>query len=148
MFPKLKFHYDSEQDRSICLNHQTLTYAATDRKGYRSYKSNPEICSACPFSNNAQDQRTTKRSSPDMYGRMIKKRSDKIVCLFQEKTSAKKEKIERSFADSKQMLRYCWLGKQNVREQVLLTAACQNMKKIAAYLAKACGSAFSAPEIK
>ncbi|QZY23193.1 transposase [Bacillus amyloliquefaciens] len=49
MFPKWKFHYDSEQDRSICLNHQTLTYAATDRKGYRSYKSNPEICSECPF---------------------------------------------------------------------------------------------------
>lgn len=73
-----------------------------------------------------------------MYGRMIKKESDKIVCLFQEKTSAKKEKIERSFADSKQMhgLRYCRLGKQNVREQVLLTAAFQNMKKIAAYLAK------------
>ncbi|KDE32288.1 Transposase, partial [Bacillus altitudinis 41KF2b] len=27
-------------------------------------------------------------------------------------------------------------GKQNVSEQVLLTAACQNMKKIATHLAK------------
>ncbi|MEC0361771.1 transposase, partial [Bacillus subtilis] len=46
---------------------------------------------------------------------------------------------ERSFADSKQLhgLRYCRLrGKRNVSEQVLLTAACQNMKKIATYLAK------------
>ncbi|QUN09886.1 transposase [Bacillus sp. 7D3] len=46
------------------------------------------------------------------------------VCLFQEKTSAKK--IERSFADSKHLqgLRYCRLrGKLNVSEQVLLTAA-------------------------
>ncbi len=45
----------------------------------------------------------------------------------------KKEKIERSFADSKELhgLRYCRLrGKENVREQVLLTAACQTMKKI------------------
>ncbi|AEP92520.1 transposase for [Bacillus subtilis subsp. subtilis str. RO-NN-1] len=35
-----------------------------------------------------------------------KKRSDKIACLFQEKTFWK---IERSFADSKQLqgLRYC-----------------------------------------
>ncbi|UQZ95069.1 hypothetical protein EI692_01540 [Bacillus safensis] len=44
----------------------------------------------------------------------------------------RKEKIERSFADSKQLhgLRYCWLrGKQNVSEQVLLTAACQKIKK-------------------
>ncbi|KRU15674.1 hypothetical protein AS142_14115 [Bacillus pumilus] len=51
----------------------------------------------------------------------------------------RKEKIERSFADSKQLhgLRYCWLrGKQNVSVQVLLTAACQNMKKIATDQAK------------
>ncbi|MEC5245705.1 transposase, partial [Bacillus mojavensis] len=44
-----------------------------------------------------------------------------------------------SFADSTQLhgLRYCRLrGKRNVSEQVLLTAACQNMKKIATYLAK------------
>ncbi|WP_326091909.1 transposase, partial [Bacillus subtilis] len=44
-----------------------------------------------------------------------------------------------SFADSKPLhgLRYCRLrGKRNVSEQVLLTAACQNMKKIATYLAK------------
>ncbi|WP_412675290.1 transposase [Bacillus nakamurai] len=76
-----------------------------------------------------------------MYGKTIKKRSDKIACLFQEKNSTKKEKkkIERSFADSKQLhgLRYCRLrGKRNVSEQVPLTAACQNMKKIATYLAK------------
>ncbi|WEY91197.1 transposase [Bacillus subtilis] len=76
-----------------------------------------------------------------MYGKIIKKRSDKIACLFQEKNLYKKrkEKIERSFADSKQLhgLRYCRLrGKRNVSEQVLLTAACQNMKKIATYLAK------------
>ncbi|MFD0131435.1 transposase, partial [Bacillus subtilis] len=34
-------------------------------------------------------------------------------------------------------LRYCRLrGKRNVSEQVILTAVCQNMKKIATYLAK------------
>ncbi|MCC9024440.1 transposase, partial [Bacillus nakamurai] len=45
----------------------------------------------------------------------------------------RKEKIERSFADSKQLhgLRYCRLrGKRNVSEQVLLTAACQNNDEI------------------
>ena len=49
------------------------------------------------------------------------------------------EKVERSFADSKELhgLRYCRLrGLQNAGEQVLLTAACQNMKKIAIYLSK------------
>ncbi|NRG30077.1 transposase, partial [Bacillus circulans] len=51
----------------------------------------------------------------------------------------RKEKVERSFADSKELhgLRYCRLrGLHNASEQVLLTAACQNMKKIAMHLAK------------
>nr|WP_326121016.1 transposase [Bacillus atrophaeus] len=59
--------------------------------------------------------------------------------LTREKSSTKKEKIERSFANSKQLhgLRYCRLrGKRNVNEQVFLTPTCQNMKKIATHLAK------------
>jgi hypothetical protein len=51
----------------------------------------------------------------------------------------RKEKIERSFADSKELhgLRYCRLrGLKNASEQALLTAACQNIKKIAIHLAR------------
>ncbi|MGD6830448.1 hypothetical protein [Bacillus pumilus] len=47
--------------------------------------------------------------------------------------------MERSFADLKTTARASLLpsgGKQNVSEQVLLTVACQNMKKIATLLAK------------
>jgi len=49
----------------------------------------------------------------------------------------RKETIERSFADAKQLhgFRYCRLrGLQNVTEQALMTAAVQNMKKIALHL--------------
>ncbi len=49
----------------------------------------------------------------------------------------RKEKVERSFVDSEELhgLRYCRLrGKENVREHALLTAGCQNMKKIALHL--------------
>ncbi|WP_264760430.1 transposase [Neobacillus rhizosphaerae] len=58
----------------------------------------------------------------------------------------RKEKIDRSFADSKELhgLRYCRLqGLKNASEQALLTAACQNIKKIATHLArleKVCGN--------
>ncbi|MDR7000507.1 hypothetical protein J2Y67_002968 [Neobacillus niacini] len=56
-----------------------------------------------------------------------------------EKNALKKgNKIERSFADSKELhgLRYCRLrGLKNVSEQALLTAAYQNIKKIASHLA-------------
>ena len=46
----------------------------------------------------------------------------------------RKETVERSFADSKELhgLRYCRMrGLSKVAEQCLLTAAVQNMKKIA-----------------
>jgi len=49
----------------------------------------------------------------------------------------RKETIERSFADSKELhgLRYCRMrGLAKVSEQCLLTAAVQNMKKIAMLL--------------
>lgn len=51
----------------------------------------------------------------------------------------RKETIERSFADAKQLygFRYCRLrGRDNVQDQALMTATCQNMKKIANHLAK------------
>jgi hypothetical protein len=49
----------------------------------------------------------------------------------------RKETIERSFADAKELhgLRYCRMrGLAGASEQCLLTAAVQNMKKIALYL--------------
>jgi oligoribonuclease NrnB/cAMP/cGMP phosphodiesterase (DHH superfamily) len=58
----------------------------------------------------------------------------------------RKEMVERSFADSKELhgLRYCRLrGLSKASEQALLTPACQNMKKIAtrlAWLEKVCGN--------
>ena len=51
----------------------------------------------------------------------------------------RKEKIERSFAESKELhgLRYCRMrGNERVSEQCLLTAAVQNMKRIANILWK------------
>ncbi|KIN33101.1 hypothetical protein B4070_3316 [Bacillus subtilis] len=74
-----------------------------------------------------------------MYEKTIKVKQNRLSVSEKTLYKKRKEKIERSFADSKQLhgLRYCRLrGKRNVSEQVLLTAACQNMKKIATYLAK------------
>ncbi len=141
LFPKWKFQYDSEQDRYICPNQQTLTYSTTDRKGYRSYKSSPETCSSCPFLENCTKskkyQKVITRHVWEDHKEKI--RQNRLTVSGKNLYKKRKEKIERSFADSKQLhgLRYCRLrGKRNVSEQVLLTAACQNMKKIATYLAK------------
>jgi len=51
---------------------------------------------------------------------------------------SEKEKIERNFADSKELheIRHCRLrGLKKVSEQALLAAACQNKQKIATRLA-------------
>ncbi|KIU05468.1 ISBma2-like transposase [Bacillus subtilis] len=39
----------------------TLTYSTTDRKGYRSYKSNPEICSSCPLLENCTKSKNRQK---------------------------------------------------------------------------------------
>lgn len=60
----------------------------------------------------------------------------------------RKETVERSFADAKQLHghRYARLrGIEKVREQCLMAAACQNMKKIALMLARAPSSLCLSP---
>ena len=60
----------------------------------------------------------------------------------------RKQTIERSFADAKQLhaFRYArMLGIANMREQAFLTAAVQNMKKMASLLWKPLYTLFSLP---
>jgi hypothetical protein len=89
----------------------------------------------CLLSKN--EKRTIRRHVWEGYKEEISKftRSDDGKRIYKRR----KETIERSFADSKELhgLRYCRMrGLAKVQEQCLLTAACQNMKKIAMMLSK------------
>jgi transposase len=139
LFPKSKFEYDAAQDIYICPNGQTLPYKTTTRDGYREFKSDPKQCIDCPL----LSQCTRSKNHQKVITRHVWEASKERVRRNRLSTSGKqlyklrKEKIERSFADSKQLhgLRYCRLrGLKKVTEQGLMTAACQNMKKIALYL--------------
>ncbi|MDA8226628.1 MAG: IS1182 family transposase [Desulfitobacterium hafniense] len=141
LFPKWKFEYDANKDTYTCPEGCELNYSTTNREGYRSYKSNPQDCkecrqlSRCTRSKNHQKviTRHVWEESKEKVHRNRLTRSGKM--LYRKR----KETVERSFADAKQLhgLRYCRLrGLQNVQEQALLTAACQNIKKIANHLAK------------
>ncbi|MGG3626454.1 IS1182 family transposase [Bacillus gobiensis] len=141
LFPKWKFQFDEEQNVYKCPNHQELTYRTTTREGYREYKSNAKICENCPL----LSQCTRSKNNVKVITRHVWEVHKEKVRLNRLSKSGKmlykfrKEKVERSFADSKELhgLRYCRLrGLKNASEQVLLTAACQNMKKIATHLAK------------
>ena len=134
LFPKWKFTYDIENDQYICPNSQKLPYRTTTREGYREYKSVPNQCSHCPLlfecTRSKNKTKVVTRHVWEEHKEKVRlnrlSKSEKMLYRF------RKEKVERSFTDSKELhgLRYCRLrGIQGASEQVLLTAACQNMKK-------------------
>ena len=141
LFPKWKFTYDKARDIYICPNEQELVYRTTTREGYREYKSDSKKCAECPFlqecTRSKNKQKVVTRHVWEDYKEQV--RLNRLSVSGKTLYKYRKEKVERSFADSKELhgLRYCRLrGLHNASEQVLLTAACQNMKKIATHLAK------------
>jgi len=141
MVAKSKFVYEPEADGYRCPQGQLLSYATTDRNGYKHYRSDPSVCCDCPLlascTANAKAERTITRhvwadarERTDMnrkttWGKVIYKR--------------RKETVERSFADAKQLHghRYArFRGLNKVRWQCLLAASAQNIKKIAMVMTK------------
>ena len=139
LFYPRQFLYDGALDCYLCPNKQQLTLRTIDRNGYRHYSCGAQTCRGCPLKASCTtgqqkivsrhiwqdylDELDSHRLSPQ--GKKIYKR--------------RKETVERSFADSKEMhgLRYArFRGLSKVRGQCLLVAACQNMKKIARLMAK------------
>ncbi|MCR2808075.1 IS1182 family transposase [Paenibacillus soyae] len=139
LYHKWEFTYDATRNLYVCPQNQELAYRTTDRHGYRHYASDSKQCADCPML-----QRCTRsRNHRKIVTRHIWEDSKEKVRLNRLSKSGKrlyrkrKETIERSFADAKQLhgFRYCRLrGLRNVTEQALMTAAVQNMKKIAFHL--------------
>ena len=135
-YSKYKFKYIPEWDTYICPEGKYLEYRTTNRDGYREYKMRECICSGCP---RKEECLTAKQKSKSLYRHIWEDYKDifRAYALSKEGKeiyAKRKETIERSFADSKELhgLRYCHMrGLDGVREQCLLTAAVQNMKKIA-----------------
>lgn len=139
LFPKWKFIYDAQRNIYVCPAKHELPYRTTNREGYRQYTSDPQHCKNCPLLNEC----TRSRNHRKVVTRHVWEDSKEWVRGNRLSRSGKylyrkrKETIERSFADAKELhgFRYCRLrGLQNVREQALMTAAVQNMKKMAIHL--------------
>mgnify|MGYP001595265062 FL=1 len=140
-FYKREYVYDAEADVYICPAEQRITYSTTNRIGYREYKSDPKVCMGCPL----LMQCTRSKNHIKVLTRHVWQDSKDRVDAHR-KTPAgykiyarRKQTVERSFADGKQLHghRYARLrGLDKVQEQCLLSAACQNMKKIAMHKAR------------
>lgn len=141
MMRKKAFAYEREADAYRCPNGHMLGYATTDRNGYRHYKSDPHACRTCPLlascTTNAKAQRTITRH----VWAEARERADSHRLTLWGKAIYKrrKETVERSFADAKQLFghRYArFRGLIGVTSQCLLAATAQNIKKIAMALTK------------
>jgi len=139
-FYKRQYIYDHDTDVYICPAEQRISYSTTNRIGYREYKSDPKVCKRCPL----LMQCTRSANHTKVITRHVwqdsKERIDqhRLTDVGKKIYTRRKETVERSFADGKQLhgLRYARLrGLDKVNEQCLLSAACQNMKKIATHKA-------------
>lgn len=139
MLPKYKFQYDREKDVYRCPGNSELTYRTTNREGYREYRSNPEVCKGClllPLCTRSKAHLKTITRHVWEDGRE-QLRDNRLSAWGKELYPRRKETIERSFADAKELhgMRYARMrGLPRVREQCLLTAAAQNLKKLALVL--------------
>lgn len=139
--PKRAYVYDVQQDSYCCPGGQQLSYRTTTRDGYREYRSNPKLCRNCPWlgqcTSNAQAVKTiTRHVWEDAREKVDAHRLTKAGKALYKR---RKETIERSFADAKQLhgQRYIRMrGLLRAQEQCLLSAACQNMKKMALLFAR------------
>jgi transposase len=133
MMRKSKFVFEPEADGYRCPEGRLLTYATTDRNGYRHYRSDPASCTSNAASTrtitrhvwqDARERTDAHRLTP--WGKAIYKR--------------RKETVERSFADAKQLHGHRYARFRSlirVACQCLMAAAAQNIKKIAIALTKA-----------
>lgn len=144
LIAKWRFKYDAEKNVYLCPQKHELKYSTTDREGYRHYKSDPKHCAGCPMLKEC----TKSKNKTKVITRHVWQLSKEWVSANGRSRSGKYlyrlryQTIERSFADAKELhgLRYCrFRGRRKVQQQALMTATCQNIKKIANILAKKAG---------
>ena len=135
-FGKYRFTYDPIQNVSLCPQGHELTWRTTNREGYREYWSESRTCRDCPRrakcfpakSSRRQVTRHVWQDALEQADAFTKTSSGKRIYAW------RKETIERSFAEAKELhgLRHArMLGIRNMYEQSFLSAAVQNMKRIA-----------------
>lgn len=142
--PKRKYRYDPVEDCYICPNNCRLNYQTTERGGNRLYVSNPTDCRNCPLLStctaSANQRKVLTRHVWEEHRERA--RDNRLSEYGKEIYARRKETVERSFADAKQLHghRYARMrGLRKVQEQSLLCAWAANIKKIALALSKGGG---------
>ncbi len=137
--PKSQFKYVGKTNVFVCPMGCILEYATTDCERYYQYKSNPEDCTACPLRKDcfSKKQKIITHHIWEKYKDFARK--NRLTATEKRLYKVRCSTIERSFADTKELHGYRYArfrGLKYIQMQAYLTAACQNMKKIALHLTK------------
>ena len=134
-----KYVYDEFYDCVICPEYQILKYSTTNRDGYREYKSNPQVCANCPTRHLCTKSKNCVKTVTRHIWKDYEELADdaRYTPIYQRMYKARKETIERVFADAKEQhgLRYTrYTGLAQVTNWVKLKFAAMNLKKYAKWV--------------
>lgn len=134
--PWYEYVYDEYYDCILCPEDKVLSYATTDRDGYREYKSKSYICKNCPQrSRCTKSKDCTKLVTRHVWADYIDRAEDIRHSELGKQTYALRSRtIERVFADAKEKhgMRYTpYRGLTRVSNWVRLKFAAMNLKKLA-----------------
>ena len=131
-----EYVYDEYFDCVVCPENQVLSYATTNREGYREFKSKGYICEKCPTKHlcteNSKNEKTVTKHVWLDYLEMVE--DIRYTPKYKELYERRKETIERVFADAKEKhaMRYTpYRGLSQVTNWVRLKFAAMNLKKYA-----------------
>jgi len=133
-----KYVYDEFYDCVICPEYQPLKYSTTNRDGYREYKSDPNICAACPTRERCTHSRDCIKTVQRHIWKDYEELADdaRYTPAYAQLYKCRKETIERVFADAKEKhaMRYTqYRGLAQVTNWVKLKFAAMNLKKLATW---------------
>ena len=131
-----KYVYDEYYDCILCPENQILKYSTTNRDGYREYKSDPQVCCNCPTRHLCtKSKNCTKVVTRHIWSDYVEMAEEaRYTPICQKMYKARKETIERVFADAKEQhgMRYTrFTGLAQVRNWVKVKFAAMNLKKYA-----------------
>ncbi len=135
-FRPSEYVYDEYYNCMLCPQNEILSYATTNREGYKEFKSKGRICEQCSekyrCTANQKSQKTVMRH---IWAKYIEIAEDwRHTKLFKEVYAQRKETIERVFADAKEKyaMRFSpYRGLTQVTNWVRLKFAVMNLKKYA-----------------
>ena len=133
-----KYVYDEFYNCVTCPEYQPLKYSTTNRDGYREYKSDPNICAACPTRERCTHSRDCIKTVQRHIWKDYEELADdaRYTPAYAQLYKRRKETIERVFADAKEKhaMRYTqYRGLAQVTNWVKLKFAAMNLKKLATW---------------